>query len=83
MKNSRWKKPPGSIDPLHASQTYQSSNEWGIPDLQPQPADLQIPANLYTCRYGQRAHTTRPILIHFHTDDYRFESAWNEPRRGI
>lgn len=84
-KQSRkmWKKRPGSWDPLHAEQIFFSMNEWQIPDLLPQPPDLEIPENLKPYAFAQPIRTTRPLLIHFHTDDHRFQIVWNEPTRGL
>lgn len=86
MKNwKKWKKKPGNFDPLHGTKRFSSLNSWGIPDLHPQPENFfdKIPYDLVSYPFGQRFNTKRPVLLHFHTDDYRFESVWSSPYKGI
>ena len=62
---------------------YTSANAWGFPDLHPQPANWAIPNNLAAYHYRQEISSKRPVLLHFHTDDYRFQVVWNSPARGL
>lgn len=79
----RWQRKPGSLDPLHLQQAFLGLNAWGIPDILPQPPELKVPDTLITYNYRERFRTTRPIFVHFHADDYRFESVWTTPQKGI
>lgn len=78
-----WKKLPGGFDPLHTETLYPSDNAFDIPDLSPQPENLWPTDDLFALRYRQPIRTQRPLLLHFHTYDYRFENVWNEPARGV
>ena len=62
---------------------YDSSNEWGFPDLLPQPIDLAVPADVIPYAYRQRQFSARPVLLHFHIDDYKFDVVWNRPEREV
>jgi hypothetical protein len=78
-----WKKRPGSFDPLHADHIFSGANDWGIPDVLPQPSDLTVPEDVKAYGFRQKIRTTRPIVLHFFLEDYRFEIVWNEPIRGV
>lgn len=82
-KHANWKKRPGSFDPLHAEHLFHGVGRWEVPALLPQPPDLAVPADIRPYAYRQKIRTRRPVLLHFHTDDYRFEALWNEARRSL
>lgn len=77
-----WKHFPAKFDTLHLRRTFISFNHWGIPEIFPQNITA-IPENLITYGFRDRFRTKRPILLHFHLDDYRFEIVWHEPYKGI
>ncbi|AWY03820.1 hypothetical protein SEA_NEDARYA_1 [Gordonia phage Nedarya] len=75
-----WQSQPGKFDVLNLRATFESSNEHGIPDLQ--PTDF-VPANLAAWnmpRHRDHAAATGGAL-HFFLDDYRFETVWSSPER--
>lgn len=77
----RWAEMPGNWDRLNTRALYASSNEWGIPDL---PAADWQPDKLVA--YNDRwALQTAPAnsAVHFFLDDYRFETVWTKPERGL
>ncbi|GGL16414.1 DUF4417 domain-containing protein [Mangrovihabitans endophyticus] len=77
----RWAQMPGNWDRLNTRALFPSSNEWGIPDL---PATGCEPARLlpYNARHAIAA--ARPgDAVHFFLDDYRFETVWSKPERGL
>lgn len=74
---------PGNLDTLHTHTLYPAQNRYGIPNLLSQPNPITPPFDLLPYRYGEKLRTDRPVLIHFHTDDRRFESIWHEPSRGL
>lgn len=85
----RWTSQPGNHDRLNCRALYPSDNQWGIPTLP--GADFE-PARLvaYTDRRAiDHAATQRHPLfgpaaaVHFFLDDYRFETVWNKPERGL
>lgn len=74
------RKKPGNFDSLHASQLFYSSHRLGIPQVRYQRFD----APQWIAPY--RVRTTAPPeqgAIHFFLDDYRFETAWNRPRKTL
>lgn len=79
--SDRWAQMPGNWDRLNTRALFASDNEWGIPAL---PATRFEPARLvaYTDR---RAITTAgpDAAVHFFLDDYRFETVWSKPERGL
>ncbi len=57
---------------------FPSSNDWGIPDLDPnmQPDTTDID----WLKWGVQQRTaTHDGGIHFYTDDYKFNAVWNNP----
>ena len=80
--SQRWQQVPGSFDALHAGQLFPSDNRWGIPVLQSQAVcvpDWLVP-------YRQKIRCTDTLddgAVHFFLDDYRFESVWNRPKKGL
>lgn len=77
----RWAEMPGGFDRLNTRALFPSSNQWGIPDL---PAATGEPARLlpYNARHAIAA--ARPgDAVHFFLDDYRFETVWTKPERGL
>lgn len=77
----RWAQMPGNWDRLNTRALFPSSNAWGIPDL---PAATVEPARLlpYNARHAITA--ARPgDPVHFFLDDYRFETVWSKPERGL
>lgn len=72
---------PGNWDRLNCRAVFPSSNEWGIPDLEP---TKWIPARLVA--YNSRAEIAAAsgnAAVHFFLDDYRFETVWTKPERGL
>jgi len=77
----RWAQPPGNFDRLNCRALWPADNQWGIPTL---PAARLEPARLvaYTDRHA--ITTAGPdTAVHFFLDDYRFETVWNKPERGL
>jgi Domain of unknown function (DUF4417) len=77
----RWEQLPGNFDKLNCRALWRSGNEWGIPDLPPAEC---VPNRLvaYTAR-KQIMYAKPGAAIHFFLDDYRFETMWNHPDRGL
>jgi hypothetical protein len=77
---------PGNWDRLNLRALWSSTNEWGIPDL---PVARLEPNWLvaYNDRRGverNAAHRgTGQTAVHFFLDDYRFETMWSKPERGL
>ncbi len=75
-----WASTPGKFDVLNLRMTFPSSNEHGIPDIQPTNF---IPENL--AAWNMHRHRDYAALtggaLHFFLDDYRFETAWSAPER--
>jgi hypothetical protein len=85
----RWNTMPGNWDRLNTRALFASDNLWGIPTL---PASRLEPARLvaYNDRRGiERAagdpwSAVDPVAaVHFFLDDYRFETVWSKPERGL
>jgi hypothetical protein len=80
----RWSEVPGNWDRLNLRALFGSDNEWGIPAL---PATRRVPARLVA--YNDRQATTAAArraddaAVHFFLDDYRFETVWTKPERGL
>jgi hypothetical protein len=77
----RWSEMPGNWDRLNTRALFATDNEWGIPTL---PAARFEPARLVA--YNNRHHCTAAGLgaaVHFFLDDYRFETVWSKPERGL
>jgi hypothetical protein len=81
---SRWKAKPGGWDALNTSLLFPSGNALGIPDLLPAPL-AAIPDYLtpYRTRIRRRDVDLAQVGVHFWTDDYRFETVWNRPRKAL
>ncbi|WP_216210595.1 DUF4417 domain-containing protein [Amycolatopsis aidingensis] len=82
----RWTEQPGNWDRLNSRALFASDNEWGIPSL---PVARLVPARLvpYTARHQATTAATQrhreQAAIHFFLDDYRFETVWTKPERGL
>lgn len=77
----RWASLPGNFDRLNTRALWPSTNDWGIPDL---PVATATPARLVA--YNSRKDVTNPgpdAAVHFFLDDYRFETVWSKPERGL
>lgn len=77
----KWQEQPGNWDRLNTRALYSSDNEYGIPTL---PAATVIPDALvaYNDRYRCEAAAAN-TAVHFFLDDYRFETMWTKPERGL
>lgn len=76
-----WVSLPGNFDRNNTHTLYPSSNQWGIPDL---PAASAVPKRLIA--YNDRWKVEHPEAgdaVHFFLDDYRFETMWTKPQRGL
>lgn len=72
---------PGNFDRNNTHTLYASSNRWGIPDL---PKATTVPTRLIA--YNDRRAVEHPQpgdAVHFFLDDYRFETMWTKPQRGL
>lgn len=79
----RWTEMPGNWDRLNLRALFYSDNKWGIPAL---PPTRWVPARLvaYNDRPGiTRAKDDPHAAVHFFLDDYRFETVWTKPERGL
>ncbi|GAB3462464.1 DUF4417 domain-containing protein [Actinophytocola sediminis] len=85
----RWAEVPGNWDKLNLRAVFESDNLWGIPAL---PAARWVPARLvaYNDRAGVERWSDDPwatvdprTAVHFFLDDYRFETVWSKPERGL
>lgn len=76
-----WDTRPGNFDRLNMRALYPSSNDWGIPDLEPVTT---IPTKLvaYNDRYAC-GNAKAGAAVHFFLDDYRFETMWSQPNRSL
>lgn len=76
-----WASLPGNFDRNNTHTLYESSNQWGIPDL-PQATD--VPRRLIAYNDRRRVEDPQPgDAVHFFLDDYRFETMWTKPQRGL
>ncbi len=82
--SSNWKTIPGSFDALHSAQLFPTdSNPWDIPLLRHAPI-AYMPAWLVPYRTRvRRKDGTAGGAVHFFLDDYRFESVWRRPAKGL
>lgn len=72
---------PGNFDRNNTHTLYESSNQWGIPDL---PQATTVPQRLIA--YNDRWKVEHPDTgdaVHFFLDDYRFETMWSQPQRSL
>jgi hypothetical protein len=77
----RWAQMPGNWDRLNTRALFPSGNRWGIPDL---PAASWLPARLVPYNSRHATATAGPdAAVHFFLDDYRFETVWTKPERGL
>lgn len=79
--SQNWARPPGGMDRLNTRAVFPSSNEWDIPDL---PRSDVRPSAL--AAYSSRAEirdAPEGAAVHFFLDDYRFETVWMRPHRGL
>jgi hypothetical protein len=77
----RWTEMPGNWDRLNTRALFPSTNQWGIPDL---PATNAQPARLLPYNNRHAVANPRPgDAVHFFLDDYRFETVWSKPERGL
>lgn len=78
----KWKKMPGNVDKLHTSQIFESSNEYGIPDLK---NDQFVPEWLLPVKqrvqYNKTEEEMKKGAVHFFVDDYHFEHIWTRPEQ--
>lgn len=80
--SDRWKCKPGYFDVHHVENIYESSNDFGIPDLL--PADNYLPEGFVPYNIRVRSEIGYTGLgIHFFIDDYRFENVWIRPTAGL
>lgn len=72
---------PGNWDKLNTRALFPSDNPFGIPALQ--RCTLE-PARLVSyCDRAQIASAGPGDAVHFFLDDYRFETVWSKPERGL
>lgn len=77
----RWQEMPGNWDRLNIRALFPADNQWGIPTL---PAATLEPARLLAYNARPAITTARPgDAVHFFLDDYRFETVWSKPERGL
>lgn len=75
-----WNTKPGKFDALNLRMTFETTSEYGIPDLQPTNF---VPTNLaawHVPRHREYAAISGGAL-HFFLDDYHFETVWSSPER--
>lgn len=77
----RWAHLPGNWDRLNTRALFPSDNEWGIPTL---PVAHLEPARLVPYNDRRACQAAGPgSCVHFFLDDYRFETVWSKPERGL
>ena len=72
------KKGEEGTTPTQPNDIFPSSNDWGIPDLDPnmQPTTTDVD----WLKWGVQQRTaTHDGGIHFYTDDYKFSAVWDKP----
>jgi Domain of unknown function (DUF4417) len=78
-----WTKSPGHMDTTNLRIVWPRVGQYGIPPLAPtdtKPATLVAFDRRKTCQTaGQRGDAA----IHFWRDDYRFETIWKNPDKGL
>ena len=76
-----WATMPGNFDRNNTHTLYTSSNQWGIPDL---PRTTAAPLRLIAYNDRWKVENPQPgDAVHFFLDDYRFETMWTKPQRGL
>lgn len=78
--SDNWADKPGKFDVMNFSRVFESSTDYGIPDLQPTDFVPSCLAAWNMPRHRDHAAVSGGAL-HFFLDDYRFESAWSAPER--
>lgn len=77
----KWQKMPGNADKLHTSRIFESSNEYGIPDLR---NDQFVPEWLLPLKQRVQAEKDLSVgAVHFFVDDYHFEHVWTRPEQTL
>jgi hypothetical protein len=77
----RWAEMPGNWDRLNTRALFPGSYPMGIPEL---PAATWQPARLLPYNARHAIAGARPgDAVHFFLDDYRFETVWSKPERGL
>jgi hypothetical protein len=77
----RWVQMPGNWDRLNIRALFPSGNRWGIPDL---PLVTWVPDRLVAYNVRTQVAAAGPdTAVHFFLDDYRFETVWSKPERGL
>jgi len=80
--SDNWTTLPGYFDRHNLFEIFDSSNSYGIPDLNYQ--EITPPENLVPYNIRVRSELGyRGLGIHFFLDDYRFEQVWVKPEAGI
>ncbi|MBN1428384.1 MAG: DUF4417 domain-containing protein [Anaerolineae bacterium] len=84
MSKSAWACKPGSFDTLNTSRLFDADNPLGIPQLRHTPISA-IPYWLvaYRTRIRSPQFDFNRAATHFFLDDYRFETVWARPERGM
>lgn len=86
--DGNWKRRPGNFDNLRALEVFDSEDSWGIPTI-PAPKLDQLPDWMVCCDDWPRWSAAKKLpkegtgAVHFFTDDYRFETFWNNPERQL
>lgn len=79
--SANWAKPPGGMDRLNTRAVFPSENEWEIPCL---PRADARPTALAAYSDRREIQNAKPgAAVHFFLDDYRFETIWTHPIRGL
>lgn len=86
--NINWKSTPGNFDPNHLKIVLESDNDWGLPNVAgvAVPIDVDWAMAFDSYRTKVRGKRTLPDglgVIHFFTEDYRFEQLWTSPDRFL
>jgi hypothetical protein len=62
--------------------TFPSDNEWGIPWLPFIPSSTPMPSEIIV--YPQKTRKdTSSLGLHFFTHDFRFNTVWNQAKKGL
>jgi len=62
-------------------ETFPSTNEWGIPDLDPEMlGEIHDPSTPFVVWKHTRPE---PAILGFFVDDYKFKCVWNYPERAL
>jgi hypothetical protein len=65
---------------LAIRQIFESSNEYGFPDLLPELLASEVPTSLHAYCSGRMQDPTG--AIHFFVEDFKFQGMWHYPERG-